>query len=62
MIMEFDEFSIHGKLMKQEIMKLESSDSDLISERYPYFKINKNSNQIWAKVKNKTTFKEKFIS
>ena len=57
MIMEFDEFAIHGKLMKS--MKLESSDSDLRSKRYSYFKISKNLNQIWAKMKNKTTFKAK---
>ena len=50
MIMEFYEFVIRGKLMKQGIqLKPESSDSDLISKRYPYFKISKNSNQIWIK-------------
>ena len=36
MIIEFHEFAIHGKLMKSE-----SSDSELRSERYPYFKIRK---------------------
>ena len=40
-------------------MKLESSDSKLRSGRNPYFKISKNSNQIWAKMKNETTFKAK---
>ena len=37
-------------------MKPESSDSDLRPGRNPYFKIRKNSNQIWVKMKNKTTF------
>ena len=35
-------------------MKLESSDLDLRSGRNPCFKISKNPNQIWAKMKNKT--------
>ena len=43
-------------------MKAESSDSDLRSERYPYFKISKNSNIIWAKMNNKTTLKVKLTS
>ena len=38
-------------------IKLESSDSDLRSGRNPYFKVSKNLNQIWAKMKNKTTSK-----
>ena len=54
MIMKFHDFSIHGKLMKQGIMKPESSDSALRSWRNPYFKISENLNQIWAKMKNKT--------
>ena len=57
MIMEFHEFSIHRKLMK-----LKSSDLELRSERYPIFKISKNSNQIWAKMKNKMTLNTKLTS
>ena len=37
------------------LMKLESKDSDLRSGRNPYSKISKNPNQIWAKMKNKST-------
>ena len=43
-------------------MKSKSSDSDLTSERYPYFKISKNLNQNWAKMMNKTTFKVKITT
>ena len=62
MIMKFYEFAIRRKLIKTNPMKLESSDSDLRSGRYPYFKISKNSNQIWVKMKNKTTFKAKLTT
>ena len=43
-------------------MKPESCDSELRSERYPYFKISENSDTIWAKMKNKMTFKAKLTS
>ena len=56
MIMKFHNFSIHGKPDEtRNLMKLKSSDSDLRSGRNPYFKISKNPNQIWAKIKNKMT-------
>ena len=40
-------------------IKLESNDLDLRSKRYSYFKISKNLNQIWAKMKNKSTLNAK---
>ena len=40
-------------------MKLESSNLELTLERYPYFQISKNSNQIWVKMKNKLTLNAK---
>ena len=40
MNLEFDEFAIHGKLMKgEESNETKSSDLELYSERYPIFKI-----------------------
>ena len=59
MIKEFYEFAINGKLMKQGIPKLRSTDLKFKSERYPYFKINKNLDSIWAKMKNKSTLNAK---
>ena len=40
-------------------MKLESKDSNLRSGRYPYFKVSKNLDSIWAKMKNKMTLNTK---
>ena len=56
-IIKYHEFTIHGNLMKQG--KLKSSDLELRLERYPYFKVKKNSNQIWAKMNNKSTLNAK---
>ena len=36
-------------------MKLESNDLDIRSGINPFFNIRKNLNQIWAKMKNKST-------
>ena len=42
MISEFDEFAIHGKLMKEEIQwNKKSGKLELKSKRYPFFKISK---------------------
>ena len=43
----------------RNIRKLKSSDLELRFERYPYFKISKNLNLNWAKMKIKTNFKAK---
>ena len=63
MIMEFHGFFYPQKADEiRNPLKPESSDSELRSKRYPYFKIRKNSNQIRAKMKNKTTFKVKLTT
>ena len=58
MIMEFYEF---GDEIRNP-MKPESSDSGLRSKRYPIFKIRKNSNLSWVKLKNKMTLNTKLTS
>ena len=63
MIMKFYEFSIQRRADEtRNSVKQESSDSKLRSKRNPYFKISKNPNQIWAKMKNKTICKAKLTS
>ena len=54
MMMKFYDFAIH--------LIFESSDSNLRSGRNTCFKINKNPNQIWAKMKSKTTVKAKLTA
>ena len=59
MIMEFHEFAIHKKLMKQGIYCNQNQVIRSQDQRDPIFKINKNSNQILAKMKNKSTLNSK---
>ena len=56
MMMKFYDFCYPWKADEtRNPMKLESDNSNLKSGRNPYFKISKNLNQIWAKMKNKST-------
>ena len=54
MVLQIHEFAIHVDKNRNP-MKLESSDSKLRSKRYPIYKISKNLNQNWVKLKNKAT-------
>ena len=55
MMIKFYDFSIHDDETRNP-MKSESNDLDLRSGRNPCFKISKNSNQIWPKMKNNSTY------
>ena len=56
MMIKFYDFSIHEKLMKQIIQwNQDQMIRNLRLGRNPYFEINKNLNQIRAKMKNNPT-------